>query len=387
MKTLTTSLATVAALLGSPLCAAPLTDNTAISYIGSDGTRRIHNFANSNIGQDGLVENRFDGSSWQWIGHPVPSDKYGPAFPNAITYEENGTQRIYVFSIAGNGHRFVTRYFNGTTWDWALLPTDSFLRMEKFAAFTYVDELGSRRIELFGMDDPGTFNGLVRTWWDGSAWNSKKISPKDHTWVGAPVAVTYSEKGTQRIEIFCTVTEYESSVRKLYSYSWQRNSWQWKDHGLQDFIPKSAITFKDAGDPRHIQIFGVNRLNNDSLAIYDWNGTTWTLIDLGKPATETAAPSDVSTITFMSNDGHRQIFVAAIFNDHLYFRRHNGSGWSSYASFSGGTSQFANDPAMVFYPDPRSGNDTLQMFVSSADGLKRHRWNGSSWQSYNQGAP
>lgn len=372
----------IAALLCSPASAGGLQGNTAITYIGSDGTRRIHNFADT---PGGLVENHFDGSTWQWVDHPPPSDKYGTNLPAALTWEEDGTQRIYVFAIAGNGHRFVARYFNGTQWDWALLPTAGFLRMAKFAAFTYVDELGKRRIELFGVDDPNTFKKLVRTWWDGTAWHSTTIAPPVNSQVGPPVAVTYEEKGEQRIAIYCVVNEYGRNEPKLYSYSWQRGSWRWKNLGLQDFNPSSAITYKDAGDPRHIQIFGQGL--DGKLSLYDWDGTAWTLLDLGKPEAQPANAPDLSAITYLSQTGDRQVFIATTYNDHLYFKRRNGTNWSSYASFAASATQFADDPAWIFYPDARSGSDILQMFVSSADGLTRHRWNGTNWQSYNQGVP
>jgi hypothetical protein len=382
MRIAIASLMVIAALLCARATAAGLTDNTAVTYIGSDGTRRIHNFSNSPAG---LVENHFNGATWQWNHHPVPSDKYGSHHPVALTWEEDGTQRIYVFAIAGNGHRFVARYFNGTQWDWALLPTASFLKLVKFVAFTYVDELGKRRIELFGIDDPATFNNLVRTWWDGSAWHSTKSRPLEQGWLGSPVAVTYDEKGVQRIEVFCTVKPYEAAEASLYSYSWQRGTWRWKSLGLQDFSPGSAITYKDAGDPRHIQLFGHGV--DSSLAVYDWDGTSWSLLDLGKPEAQSGNEIDLSAVTYMSQSGHRQTFFATTYNDHLYFRRRNGTSWSSYASFPNGTTQFANDPAWIFNPDPRSGGDVLQMFVSSADGLMRHRWNGTNWQSFGQGTP
>ena len=379
MRTTIAYLAILAALFATRLNAAELLFNTAVTYTGSDGTRRIHNFSQSS---GALVENRFDGSTWQWIDHPAPSDKFGSNLPVALTWEEDGTQRIYVFAIAGNGHRFVTRYFNGTQWDWAQLPTASYLSLTKFAALTYVDELGKRRIELFGINDPGTFNGLVRTWWDGSAWHTQAIYPMAQAHVGRPVAVTFSEKGAPRIEVFCTVDQFGRTEGSLYSYSLQRGTWRWKDLGFQDFRPRSAITFKDAGDPRHIQLFG--HKTDHSLTMYDWDGTSWTLLDLGKPGSLPAP--DVAPITYMSEGGLRQTFLATTYDDRLYFKRRDGTSWSSYASFPPGT-QFANDPTWIFYPDPRSGNDNLQMFVSSADGLMRHRWNGTNWQSYDQGAP
>jgi hypothetical protein len=196
--------------------------------------------------------------------------------------------------------------------------------------------------------------------------------------------VTFNEKGAQRIEIFCTVTQYGQPDGNLYSYSWQRGSWQWKNLAIQDFRPRASITYKDAGDPRHIQLFGEGV--NSSLALYDWDGTSWSLLDLGKP--EAQSPDrDVAVITYMSQTGHRQAFLATTYNDHLYFRRRNGTTWSSFASFAASASQFADDPTWIFYPDPRSGADNLQMFVSSADGLVRHRWNGASWQTFNHGTP
>lgn len=357
--------------------------NTAITYVGGDGTRRIHDFA---ISHGTLVENYFNGSTWQWIEHPKPSDDYAALYsPFAITYEEGGTQRIYVFAITGNGHRFVVRYFNGTLWQWAQLPTATFLKRERIAVVTYVDELGARRIHLFAVDD-ATESNLVTTWWDGSTWKTRYFnSPKD-TVTGPISAITYAERGVRRIDVFCVVNAFGPEPAGLYSLSWLRDGWHWVDLGLENFGAKSAITFLGTDNTRHTQLFGTGP--NHSLAMYERSGSAWNLVDLGNPEPSSlTGPFEVSSITYMSNSGHRQILIAAIFNHHLYFKRHDGTDWSSFASFASSATDYADDPTMVFHPGTRTGNDTVQMFVSYADGLRRHRWNGTNWQSYSQGAP
>src|SRR5688572_8523398 len=208
----------LAALLCAPLSAfAALEFNTAVTYVGSDGTRRIHNFAIGN----GLVENYFNGSTWQWISHPAPSDVFAGLFSaRAITYVEDGVQRIYVFAITSNSHAFVVRYWNGVQWQWAKLPTAGFLRREKIDVITYVDELGKRRIYLFGVNDT-TEARIVSTWWDGSAWQSASFDPPGHSRVdGPPTAVTYAYNGSRRIHVYCKVNEFGSVPPKLHSLTW-----------------------------------------------------------------------------------------------------------------------------------------------------------------------
>jgi hypothetical protein len=386
MKILLTRLSLMLALLCAPLASfAALEGNTAITYVANDGTRRIHDFA---IQNGTLVENYFDGSTWQWKTHTKPSDDYAGLFsPAAITYEENGTQRIFVFAITGNGHRFVVRYFNGSTWNWGKLPTDTFLRREKIAALTYFDEQGTRQIRLFAVDD-ATQARMVTTWWNGSAWNTTSFKPPLYGRVDGPIAaVSYSEKGVPRVHVYCNVNEFDQPWQpRLYSLSWQRGTWQWVSQGVQFFAPRSAITYVDGAVGRRIQLFGTRMLTG-TLALYDRNGSSWDLLDLGNPEANGIGPTDVAAITYLPTAAYRQIYVATILDDHLYFKSHDGNSWSSFASFTGGNAQFADDPTWIHYLDPRSGNDVLQMFVSSAEGLMRHRRSGTSWQSYNQGAP
>jgi len=385
MVTRLARLTILAALLCAPLSAfGALGFNTAVTYYGSDGTRRIHNFA---IGSNGLVENYFNGSTWQWISHPAPSDEFAALFSaRAITYVEDGLQRIYVFAITGNGHDFVVRYWNGVQWQWAKLPTASFLRREKIDAITYLDELGKRRIYLFGVDD-NTQARMITTWWDGSTWQTTSFESPGRSRVdGQPTAVTYADNGIRRIHVYCTVNEFGSVQPKLHSLTWNGNSWAWINLTAQHFRPRSAITYLDANNMRRIQVFGARELN-DSLAVYEWNGSSWSLSDLGKPEFHDYGPPDASAITYTSNSGGRPIFVATTFNDHLYFKRQDGPNWSTYGSFAGNAMQFADDPAWTHYVDPRSGNDILNLFVSSADGLMRHRWNGVSWTSFDNGSP
>ena len=385
MATRFAHLALLAVLSCMPLTAvAALKGNAPVSYTASDGTRRIHDFS---ISGGMLVENYFDGSTWQWISHPAPSGDYAALFsPTAITYQEDGTRRIYVFAITGNGHKFVARWFNGSQWQWGVLPTASVLEHGKSSALTYLDESGNRRIHLFAVDDH-TPARVVSTWWDGTTWQTTQFAlPGIWRTSSHPVALTYVHGGVRRMYVYCMLNELGPNQPRLFTLVWNGGNWNWQDMGLENFRPDSALSYVGTGGMRRIQVFGANTAN-DSVAVYESNGLSWTLSDLGSPEIDPSGPSDVAAIAYGNVLSGRQVFVAATFNDHLHVKRHDGTGWGPYVALAGGNRQFSDDPAWVHYIEPRGGTDTLQLFVTSATTLMRHRWNGSAWQSSDQGAP
>jgi hypothetical protein len=100
---------------GKPAGTDVVGDPTAITYRQA-GTQRIYVFARGSNGH--LAVNYWDGNSWHWADQGAPAGTTVTGVPNAITYNEGGVQRIYVFVRGANGHLLVN-YWDGNSWHWA----------------------------------------------------------------------------------------------------------------------------------------------------------------------------------------------------------------------------------------------------------------------------
>jgi hypothetical protein len=90
---------------------------TAITYVDSDGTRRIHVFAHKSSGGH-LYRQRWTGSSWEWADHGDPPVGNLRNI-DAVTYvDDKGNRHIYVFceSLDAAGRHLAVNYWvSGTT--------------------------------------------------------------------------------------------------------------------------------------------------------------------------------------------------------------------------------------------------------------------------------
>lgn len=362
----------------SPTARADLSSPSAVAYVANDGTRRMHVFAE----QTGvsMVENYFDGSSWQWINHDAPADFYGFEQPYAITFKEDGTQRIYVFAIGQNSFR--ARYFNGSQWQWAKVPGGFFQYDTVPSAATYVDPQGTRNIQVFGVHDAANFkNSLSVARWNGSSWQAASTSPNANVRIyGAAVPITYSVDGEPRVQVFCIAKKSMIPTATMWSAQWNGASWSWTDMGIEGFNPKSAIAFVDGDGTQVIRVYGSH---STGLYSYTWNGLYWVGSSLGKP--NASGPGGLDAMTYVDFDGVRKQFVAGVFGNRMYWKRHDGAAWSSYATHAANFLAF--DVAAVSYPGPFVGAQYIQIFTLSGNKLMRSFFNGVNWQLYDHGSP
>jgi hypothetical protein len=326
-----------------------------------------------------MVENYFDGSSWQWINHNAPADFYGFENPYAITFMEDGTQRIYVFAVGQNSFR--ARYFNGSQWAWAKVPGGFFQYDTVPSAATYVDAQGTRNIQVFGVHDAANFkNSISVARWNGSSWQSASTAPGANVRIyGAAVPVTYSVNGEPRVQIFCVAKKSLMPTTTMWSALWNGTSWSWTDMGIEGFNPKSAVAFVDGDGTQVVRIYGSH---STGLYSYTFNGLLWVGQSLGMP--NQSGPSRLDAMTYIEA-GLRKHFVAGVFGNRMYWKVHDGAGWSSYATHS--TNFSAGDVAAVMYPGPFLGTQFFQVFTTSGDKLMRSRFNGVQWQLYDNGSP
>jgi hypothetical protein len=137
--------------------------STAITYVDSNGNRRIYVFAG---GGGHLVVNYWDGFNWQWADQSAP---YGIVGQSAITYvDAAGNRRIYCF--ARGGDHLVVNYWDGFNWNWADqgIPAGA-SQVDNPSAITYIDSAGQRRIYVFANDGIG--GHLFVNYWDGFSWH------------------------------------------------------------------------------------------------------------------------------------------------------------------------------------------------------------------------
>lgn len=146
MSSMFARLGMIVALLGAPLIANAMMLISSIDYPGAGGTRHFQVFGRSS--DDHLVANSFDGASWSWTDHGVPPGASKIVAPEAITFNDGGTQYVHVFVATGSGRLFV-RYWNGAVWQWSDQGGPDVDVTHAPSAITYVDSTGNRRIYVF----------------------------------------------------------------------------------------------------------------------------------------------------------------------------------------------------------------------------------------------
>jgi hypothetical protein len=198
-------------------------DQAAVTYLDNQGAQRIYVFCS--LGTTDLAINFWDGNKWAWT---YPGDPGQPVVsPEAITYLDNqGAQRIYVFTVGANDGHLYIYFWDGNQWAWADQGTPpGGQRVVSPEAITYLDNQGAQRIYVFTV---GANDGhLYIYFWDGNRWAwADQGTPPGGQRVVSPEAITYLDnQGAQRIYVF-TVGANDGH---LYIYFWDGNQWAWAD--------------------------------------------------------------------------------------------------------------------------------------------------------------
>jgi len=202
------------------------TERPAIITYWEGSVARMYVFA---VGDDGALYVRWwEGTTWRWAsqGKP-PGVNYLNKHVSAITYTDNGTRMIYVFTLAAD--RLYVNYWDGHSWRWADQGRPSDIASHNHltasvSAITY-REGDHRRIYVFV---PSLYGALFVNWWDGKQWRwDDHGKPPTSVYLGTPVSAhAHHDGATQRIHVFFT-----SIDGHLWARYWDGVNWHWSDQG------------------------------------------------------------------------------------------------------------------------------------------------------------
>jgi hypothetical protein len=366
----------------------------AITYddIGSD--RRIRMFTESDpkIGGYGdLYSCDYDGTSWTWTNHGRPPGSVWVANSQPITYlDETDKRRIYVFAVDHNGE-LVVRYHKGAgfSWQWAKLGGPQ-LSGATISATTFVDDDGVRRIYVFASGPnpggPAPYR-LVTHYWNGSSWNWAILPVTPGTPLNQPshTTVTHYKDASdhRRVDVFSKAGPNNTLVR----HSLVQNAWSVTNLGGQVFPPMATVNYQDFSGNRHVHTVTRNPPGND---FWDRRGANAAL--LAHPAVVGDAPiQGISLINYNDEDGNLRMDLFASYMDGTYFRRAAlNDVWLPWVQVAlpPGNPQGVHNPNAITFLDSRGGEQHRYVFMMGpAYKIYAHHWNGSTWQWIDLGWP
>ena len=361
-------------------------DRSAVTY-EEGGKQRIYVFLR---GLDNrLYLNYWDGVQWKWRdqGGPDGGLYIGPA---VISYQDPSTDkhRIYAFMAAGN---LRVNYWNGSAWQWADqgIPPGT-TKVTEVAATTF--KSGSQqRIYAFVKGDDSK---LHVNYWNGSSWSWASRGNPPGTTVGILAgAVTYQAPGTNTRWIHVFVW---GADKHLYANYWNGTEWKWTDHGTfpnaaADYGSKAAaITYQQSGTQRIYAFF--EELNSANHYVRYRSASAWHWAFEGTPPgiSSFMFSSAPRAITYLVQSV-RKIYVFATGKPgHLYYRHWNGSQWEwmDRGAPTGTTVGGVAGAVSYLTAGPAFGLRRIYVFVRGENGhLYTNHWNGSEWQWVDRGVP
>jgi hypothetical protein len=233
--------------------------------------QRIYAFVQGQNGR--LFVNYLDGAVWRWSDQGVPPGTTMIDVPDAITYQDGPVRRIRVFVRGRNGRLFANSW-DGTTWQWTDhgVPTGTSVASAP-SVVTYLD--GTQRIYAFVLGETGR---LYVNFWNGTRWAwADQGGPSGVLGFGAPFAVTYRD-GAQRLYAFITTL-----AGRLFVNHWDGAAWHWSELGTgpANRIRQVHGAVSYVSDVRRIQAF--LRDDRSSLLRNAWDGTRWQWADTWQP--------------------------------------------------------------------------------------------------------
>jgi hypothetical protein len=352
-----------------------------VSYLEA-GTQKIYAFEN---GANGHLEvNYWDGKAWHWADQGTPPGTTAVGKPDVITYSEGGTQKIYAFDAGANGHLYVS-YWDGKAWHWAdqgLAPGTTVASDP--SVITYAQG-GTQRIYAFSS---GANGHLEVDYWDGKQWRwADQGTPAGSTVTLAPSAVTYAQGGTQRIYAFA-----RGSNGHLEVNYWDGSKWQWSDRGEPSnaYInsPPSAVTYSEGGTQR----FDVFARGSDGTNFYrlykeSWDGKQWAWSDQGLPNDTYQFTGSAPGVIAYSEGGTERVyaFVRGL-PGNLDVNYWDGKQWhwSDRGTLPG--IGLVGAPSAITYS--QGGAQRIYAFDNASNGrLVVHYWDGKQWHWADQGLP
>jgi hypothetical protein len=248
---------------------------------------------------------------WNWADQGLPSGITGIQFPNVVTYG-TGAQGLYVFGTASNGH-LIVNYWSGGAWHWAdqgLPPaTTAFYNASSVTP-------DGQQLYVFGTIDNGH---LMANYWNGSAWQWVDHGLAPHKsgsgGVYSPNALVYSAGASPSVYVFCA--GYDGQLVVKYGLG---SSWSWTSQGLPSGVSTinwpSAVTLGTTG----LYVFAT--ANTGHLVVNYWDGSAWHWADQGLPSGATAFNYATAIVL-----GSGNLYVFGTNNNYLYVNYWFSGSW------------------------------------------------------------
>jgi hypothetical protein len=330
---------------------------STITYTTATGNHVIYSFVQGV--NHHLFVNYWDGGSWHWADQGPPPDANAVNDPSAVTIYHGGTQLIYAFATADNGH-LVANYWDGSSWKW----TDQYLppgvtSVSSPSAIAY----GNDSIYVFATANNGH---LVVNYWNGSIWQwADQQLPDRASAVYAPSAVTSGGN----IYVFGQANNGDLVVNY-----WNGSSWQWADQGIP--AAAKAIFFPNAiAFGGHLYVFAT--ADTGHLVVNYWDGSSWQWADQGLPSGISAVfwPSAITYANGMyvfgtASNGH----LVVNYFDGAWHWADQGLKWSNAMSYPNAIT-FGSAGIYVFGVGTSDTSNYLLIDY----------WNGNSWVWSDQG--
>jgi hypothetical protein len=357
-----------------------------------EGTQRIYAFALGDTGH--LYVHYWNGSAWKWADqeHPPQEAFLGQASNgvSAVTYRENNKQRIYAFVAYDN---LYVNYWNGSAWKWAnqgkpqMADAGGALN-GNVSAITYRED-GIQRLYVFGQGALDWSHFI--NYWDGTEWqwSNRGMPPNTQGMLGGPSVVSYQdEAGKRRIYDFASSGPGGGASGRLYVHYWNGSAWKWADQGTPGVEPNSnpsVITYKEGETQRIYAFVSGSPVFDTRLFVNYWNGIKWQWADLGSPPGKRVT-SPPQAVTYREGNTQRIYVFVSCEDDHLWICYWDGSKWEWADQGSPPASWFDDTLRAITYRV-----DDIQriyaFFVGYDKHLWLHYWNGSKWQWADQGMP
>jgi hypothetical protein len=386
-----------------PALAGLSTTARAITFVDEHNARRIFAFARGTDGH--LWLDHFNGSTWTWIDHGLPSGATSVTDQQPITYiDDTLKRRIYVFAVDNNKH-LALRYWNGSQWQWVSQGGPEIKRtFGSLSVITYVDDAGKRRIYCFAIRQSDSH--LVTNYWNGSSWQWADLgSHQTHTGkIYEPLktkAITFAHRGTRFISVFSVTSDYQDHLWLLYNSGIpdlpNSEGWMWSDLGGRPMRSFAPLTFIDELGERHQYVFwGTYQDAQSELWLTkEVTGSPYfapfSIVKAGSiPTVDPALPmSNMSAITFPDVGGGQMLYAFMEVDGRLFgMPASPDTSWSW--ELQGAPAGYAvSHPEAITYVGS-DGVRRIHVFMygqGRGNALFTKTWNGTMWQWTNLGAP
>jgi len=357
---------------------------TPVSYIDSNGMRRVWVFVKNNSNGH-LAVNRFNGLTWDWVDMGLAPGMTSFRPGKALTYiDSSGIRRIYVFGV-DQENKLALRYYNGSGWYWKKFGGVA-LNPASISAVTYVTSNGTQILRAFATTaEKGEF---VAQYWNGAEWiwifAGKPPSLGEQGRLEDTDAITYVDSaGDHRMDVFFTA--FDGAEFRLAENSSTYGAGEWMDHGGVGVAEISPITFTENHD-RKIYVYA---RSSDTLRSRRRVGGDWSWVNSGLPVPDSQLWETAAT-TYVDLSGARQIHVFVTVNTggRVYRRSWNGSSFEWINQNKPDAYGVVNSLTALSVADPATGHEFVYLFAVNAYGsLVFNYWSGANWVWANNGQP